>query len=210
MSNTDNSHGHDAATSGPPSAEVIKRGYEEDRYDAKSVISVPLLVVMFFVLAFGTVSILFAIYSKPNPADPMAYPGRDWSKKTVNERISETQARTRPEPLKLRYRDPRAITSIEIEGVNSPEYHAEDLLPNKDTYPDLYKRGPERISLDQSMTLDDKTLARLLPSRETASRPATSQFAPSGANAGRGAEESPVTVKELPQQTAPQPKGGKQ
>ena len=38
---------------GPPTDAVIKRGYEEDGYDNKSVIGVPILVIVFFVLAFS-------------------------------------------------------------------------------------------------------------------------------------------------------------
>ena len=39
----------DHDTSGPPAPEVIARGYEEDVYDTKTVLSVPALVVFFFV-----------------------------------------------------------------------------------------------------------------------------------------------------------------
>src|SRR4051812_36506717 len=61
-------------TSGPPAPEVIKRGYEEDVYDSKTVLSVPLLVILFFVLAFGTVSVIFYFIAYPKNGDPNAHP----------------------------------------------------------------------------------------------------------------------------------------
>ena len=63
----------DHDVSGPPAADTIARGHEIDAYDTTSVMSVPLLVVLFFVLAFGTVSVIF-YFIFPNPADPQAHP----------------------------------------------------------------------------------------------------------------------------------------
>src|SRR5262245_3651128 len=44
---------------GRPDPESVKLGYEVDRYDRTSVISVPLLVIVFFVAAFGATTWLF-------------------------------------------------------------------------------------------------------------------------------------------------------
>ena len=53
---------------GPPSAEATRLKYEPDRYDATSVISVPILVIVFFVLAFGTTTVLFWYFTRQNKA----------------------------------------------------------------------------------------------------------------------------------------------
>ena len=75
--------------SGPPPAETIARGHEIDKYDTTSVLSVPLLVVLFFVLAFGTVSIVF-YFIAPSPSDPNVNPqARDWNKEEINERRAQ-------------------------------------------------------------------------------------------------------------------------
>src|SRR5262245_37438289 len=78
----------DHAPMGPPSEETIKRGYEADTYDAKSVISVPLLVILFFVLAFGTVTVIFRFIADPKP-DQRAHPyAAERNKRPLNERLA--------------------------------------------------------------------------------------------------------------------------
>ena len=85
---------------GPPQS-VIQRGYEADGYDAKSVISVPVLVIGFFVLAFTCVTILFS-YFRHRPDDPLANPQAvEANSKSLNEQIAATPKRGRPEPLKI-------------------------------------------------------------------------------------------------------------
>src|SRR5580698_10287950 len=79
MSDTTNPHGGSTPRSptdphaGAVDPAAIKRGHEIDTYDTKSVLSVPLLVVLFFVLAFGTVTIVFSFVSK-SEVDPKANP----------------------------------------------------------------------------------------------------------------------------------------
>src|SRR5262245_45069710 len=91
----------EADRGGGPSAAVIARGYEEDGYDPKSVISVPILVIGFFVLAFTSVTILFA-YFRHAPANPMANPQTvEDNSRELMERINSTPKRGRPEPLQL-------------------------------------------------------------------------------------------------------------
>ncbi len=55
----------DHSSFGPPPQEVIKRGYEADYVDTKTVLSVPILVVVFFVLAFATVTGIFSFIAFP-------------------------------------------------------------------------------------------------------------------------------------------------
>lgn len=210
--------------SGPPSAEVIARGYEADTYDMKSVLSVPLLVLLFFVLAFGTVTIIFSFIAYPKGGvNAKAHPGAaERNKAPLNERLGRIQRggevdQPRLEPLKLRSGNSRAITRPELsvaEG-NSPELHPEDLIPTKDRFPALYASGDGKYGLDKTMSLADAELKTLFPVQKDGTKPASSLHVPSAANAGRGAEESCVVLPGTPQipaggtSQAPPPKGGK-
>lgn len=191
----------DHAPHGPPSKEVIDRGYEEDVYDARTVLSVPLLVILFFVLAFGTVSILFAFIAHPKPSGKAHPAAAEANRRAINERLKDNyrgpengEGQPRLEPLKVRDGQSRAITRPELpvsEG-NSPELHPEDLRVSKDKFPALYNTGPNKYGLDRTMELPSEALAKLFPARQgtNASRPLNSQHTPTAANAGRGAEES--------------------
>jgi hypothetical protein len=184
--------GDDHGRAGPPADAVIKRGYEEDGYDAKSVISVPILVVVFFVLAFGTVTIMFA-YFRESPVDPMAQPQTvEDNSRGLNERIASTPERGRPEPLKMldgRGANPRAITRPPLAEGNPPEYHPEDIRPSLENTPALYETKwvvrdqVARVSLDEARELVKKGTA--LKARPGAVRPRDSYQVPSGSNAGR-------------------------
>ena len=226
MATTNPNPAHDDhAPSGPPSAEVIARGYEADGYDTKSVLSVPLLVVVFFVLAFITVTIIFSFIAG-TVADPKANP---WAvarnKAPLNERLGRTERgskdvdQPRLEPLTVRRGGDQARAKNEpllAEG-NSPQLHPEDLIPTKDRFPELYANGQNRYGLDRTMTLSDEALKTLFPVQAGGARPADSQHVPTAANAGRGAEESVVAAPTLPKIPAPapapvpppNPKGGK-
>lgn len=218
----------DHDTSGPPAPEVIARGYEEDVYDAKTVLSVPLLVVLFFVLAFGTVTVLFSIYSKPT-VDPNANPqAKARNEKALNERIGKIGRgrevdQPRLEPLRERTGDARAITRPEKPGVNSPELHPEDLIPNKEHYPELYKTADGVTPLDVTLALTDEQLkgnSRFKSANVPAPHEAARQVS-GGASAGRGPDSAPPQVpaakdapKDNPKTPTPAPnpkeKGGKQ
>ena len=195
----------DHDTSGPPSAEVIARGYESDGYDNTSVLSVPLLVLLFFVLAFGTVSVIFYFIAYPKP-DPRAHPAAaERNKAPLNERMARLGRgkevdQPRLEPLKLRSGDARAIPRPELSVAdgNSPELHPEDLRPTKDRFPALFAGGPGKMGLDATLAKSDAELARLFPVQKKDGQPAAkepnSRHLPTAANAGRGAEDSKAEV----------------
>jgi hypothetical protein len=186
----------EADRGGGPPASVIKRGYEADGYDARSVIGVPILVIVFFVLAFTSVTIMFA-YFRHTPVDPMAHPQAvKAGEKSLAERIGDTPARGRPEPLKRldpRGGDPRAITRPALAEGNPPEFHPEQIRPSPENTPTLYetKRIDEkfsRIPLDDAaaLALALKAKGEFMKVREGATDPTASSDAPSGSNAGRG------------------------
>lgn len=203
----------DHAPMGPPSDETIRRGYEADVYDAKSVISVPLLVILFFVLAFGTVTVIFRFIAYPKPdqrAHPSAY---ERNKRPLNERLAgighdgqggkSTREQPRLEPLKQRSGGEyaRAITRPETAEGNSPELHPEDLRITKARFPELYQTGGGKVPIDKVMDLGDSQLKALFPVQSDGTQPIGSQHVPTAANAGRGADESEVILP-----TAPEPK----
>ncbi len=226
MTTTNPTPAHDDhAPSGPPPAEVIARGYEADGYDTKSVLSVPLLVVVFFVLAFGTVTVIFSFISPTSP-DPKAHPGAvARNKEPLDKRLerihrgSKDVDQPRLEPLTVRRGGDQARATNEpllAEG-NSPQLHPEDLNPTKDRFPELYAAGQNRYGLDKTMALGDEALKSLFPVQAGGAKPADSQHVPTASNAGRGAEGSVVAVPPLPKIPAPtpapapppNPKGGK-
>ncbi len=187
---------HDAA--GPPPDAVIKRGYEEDRYDSTSVISVPILVIVFFVLAFSTVTVIFRAI-RNTPDDPNANPMLvEDHNRPLNERLEDIHRggkvdQPRLEPLKLRSGDARAITRPPEEQGNSPELHADDLWPSPERTPALYNAGwiekdkVARLALDDAMkAAASGKLTSLFGAQKPATELPTPTELPTAANAGRG------------------------
>lgn len=217
MSSTN--HGHEGPALGGPDQDTVKRGYEADTYDAKSVLSVPFLVVLFFVLAFGTVTLLFRWLAYP-AGDPNAHPGAvARNKVSLNERLGRIQRgkevdQPRLEPLRIRTGDKdesRAITRPEAKEGNSPELHPEDLIPSKDRYPELFKSEATKYGLDRTLELTDAALEKLFPVAKAGTKPGSSLTAVTGSNAGRGVSpalpkvEAPVKQPEAPKKDAPVP-----
>lgn len=192
-----------------PDPEAIARGHEADGYDPVSVWSVPLLVVLFFVLAFVSTTILF-YYLAPSPERPDTHPlAAERNKAPLEERLARITRggevdQPRLEPLRIRTGDAQAITRPEAPVGNSPEIHPEDLRPSPTTTPDLYRSGwldanksAARVTIDQAMRL---SLERnLLPARREAMTPWRSTQLPTSANAGR----SQVGKKPVPEDHRP-------
>ena len=195
MSTTNPQHGSapladDHGASGPPAAETIARGHEIDAYDTTSVISVPLLVVLFFVLAFGTVSVIF-YFIFPTQEDPTAHPmAVERSKQGVSERHENI-----PSPRQDNFREleghTRSITSRERPGVNSVNLHPEDIRANPINTPALYKNGwvdpgksVARISIDEALALAAQNKDnKILPVSKTPDQLRGSVHVPTAANA---------------------------
>lgn len=187
---------------------AIKRGHEADHYDAKSVLSVPLLVILFFVLAFGVVSLVFSYirYSEPDPkANPWAVKQNE---PPLNERINRIHRggevnQPRLEPLRQRTGDARAITRPETETGNSPELHPGDIIPSKTNTPELYESGwiddnhtLAKIPIDKAMSV--AVQKNLFPTQEAGTSPPVSSKVPTEANAGRGFGDSEAIPPKLP------------
>ncbi len=192
---------HDRA--GPPDAAVIARGYEADTYDRNSVISVPILVLTFFFLAFVTVTIMFK-YMEPTPNDPNAHPlAVNRNNPDLNDRMRRIHRggevdQPRLEPLKLRAdekdKPARGITRPELPTGNSPELHPEDIRPSPENTPALYRKTDGRIPLDEAMDAALKN-GTLLKAAKDGHAPVPFFEGPTAANAGRGLPAHAAEVK---------------
>lgn len=192
---------HDGPVVTPPDPQVLTRGHEADVYDPASVWSVPILVVVFFVLAFVTTTILF-YYLAPTPERPDAHPlAVERNRAPLEERLARISRgkevdQPRLEPLRIRTGDARAITRPEAPVGNSPEIHPEDLRPSPTTTPDLYRahwldtnRTAARVTIDDAMRLVLEK--NLLPVSKDAMPPLRSTQLPTAANAGRTPVSAP-------------------
>jgi hypothetical protein len=202
----------DDSTHGAVDPASIRRGHEVDAYDTKIVLSVPALVVVFFVLAFVTVSIVFHFVSQPE-VDPRANPmAVKRNSEPLNDRLNRIHRggevdQPRLEPLRLRGPNERVITSPELPTGNSPELHPEDIVPSPENTPELYKtgwvgpgKGHARISIAEAMTVMAKDQDKLLPAvkQGQGTEPPTTVHTPSESNAGRGASQATAGPPALP------------
>lgn len=200
--------------------QAIRRGHEVDSYDTRSVLSVPALVLFFFVLAFTVVTIVFSFISK-SEVDPSANP---WAVKQneapLNDRLSDIHLggavnQPRLEPLVTRQGWQQSITSMPTPHGNSPEIHPEDVVPSEKNTPELFEKGATadkqfvRIPLEEAMKMAESG-NKLFPVRKGATEPLKTPHLPSESNAGRGFGPSEVRTPASVQPEAPkaeQPKG---
>lgn len=197
---------------GAPSPEAVRQGYEPDGYDTTSVVSVPILVVVFFVLAFVTTSILFAYFTRSQDYSddhPMAAAR---NKAPLSERIGRINRggevdHPRLEPLRVREGDSRAITRPEAKSGNPPYLYPEDSRAEPGRTPELYRTGKveganySRVSLATVIGAADKNL---FPKQKAGTAPRPKWEEPTAANAGRGF--GPSTAEPPPLPNPPEPK----
>jgi len=195
----------------------MKRGYEPDGYHTPSVLSVPVLVVVFFVLAFATTTVLFAFFSK-SVIDPNAHPmASDRNNVELNERLKRINHgaevdQPRLEPLRTRTGNNRAITRPEeANGENPPYLYPEDNRADAARTPELFRAGwgdkeKKFAHVPLSSVLTGEVPA-LFPVQAHGSKPLTSSHLPTAANAGRGAEHSTAEPPALPAVDAKHPAG---
>ncbi len=195
-----------------PSADTVARGYEEDVYDSRTVLSVPILVVLFFVLAFGTVTTLFGFIAYP-VVNSKAHPAAaERNKDSLNDRFARLnrgpkngEGQPRLEPLRMRSGESRGITQPELPYGNSPELHPEDIRPSPERFPTMYSGGG-RAGLGSFMGLNNQALGQLFPTQKGARLLLPSEHVPSLANAGRGDSEAMVILPERSLVADPAPK----
>lgn len=204
---------------GRPSPEALKLGYEPDGYHTGSVVSVPVLVVVFFVLAFGCTTGLFLVFSKA-PTDPAAHPlAVERNKAELGDRLkrigrgSEVD-QPRLEPLRVRTGSSRSITRPEDPNGNNPPYvHPEDSRADADRTPELFRAGwadaDRKVAQVPLSAVLDGAVPKLFPLQDAGSRPISSTHLPTGSNAGRGAEHSEAVMPKVPQVPSSAPEAKK-
>jgi hypothetical protein len=184
-------HADNHDVSGPPAPATIARGHEVDSYDATSVFSVPLLVVLLFALAFVTVTVIF-YFIAPSTVDPGAHPqAAEQNSADLNTRMGRIHRggevdQPRLEPLRTRSGDLRAITRPELPTGNPPELHPEDLRPSPTNTPALYRGGAGKLTIDEAMEAALKKDKNYLPHAAAQSKAQDSAHRPTASNAGRG------------------------
>jgi len=194
---------------GKPSAEALRLGYEPDGYHALSVVSVPVLVIVFFLLAFGTTTVIFYFVNKTMSSDPSAHPmAAERNAAPLNDRLkrigngSETD-QPRLEPLRTRSGNSRAITRPEDpNGENPPYMYPEDNRADPARTPELFRIGwADKDHHFAHVPLNDVMagqVANLFPVQKNGSKPLSSSHRPTAANAGQGAEHSQAEMPKLP------------
>ncbi len=172
---------------------AIKRGYEDDVKDIRGTLVMPLAVVVFFLIALGTVATLFAFFM-----------GSDQPRPPLNDRIADVGKdpgsagpQPRLEAIRTREAGDNAFPKLELTPpggsryANSPEYHAEDL--RADRQPLLQRTEGGRLPIDKA--LETAVKGGLFPAQKDVTPVADMIHSPTAANAGRGAGDA----------TAPEP-----
>ena len=186
---------------------AIARGHEADGYDTASVVSVPLLVIGFFLTAFVVTTGVFWYATKREAADPNTHPeAAARNAEPLNTRLNRIYRggevdQPRLEPLVLREDGSQTYSRKPLAQGNSPQIHPEALRVSKENTPALYVAGwvdqgkkIARIPIDEAMKVALKDKDGVLKAAKTDTKPVESQFRPSAANAGRGAGESKVVA----------------
>jgi hypothetical protein len=201
----------DSGGGGGVDPEAIRRGHEKDVYDTASVVSVPLMVVGFFVLGFAVTTAIFW-YVTSQGGDPEAHAAATARNAApLNERLGRIHRggeidQPRLEPLVLREEGSTVFPRQPLRQGNSPQIHPEQIRVSRENTPALYESGwldkgkVARIPIDEAMKIaaeKDVLKARVEEYRATPWR-----FLPTAANAGRGAGSSTV------QPPKPAPKNG--
>jgi hypothetical protein len=204
----------DSAGGGGVNAAAIRAGHEPDAFYVKPILSIPLAVVVTFVIAFGVVTVIFA-FVMVSRADPTAHPAIvKENEKPINDQLAGIDRKgangnpnvksdnSRNEANQLLEESGQTITRFPLKnGYNSPVLHAEDVNPalRPDKVPGLTTAAPGTgtVTIDKAMADaggDQKT--SLVPVRKDPVKLAGSDPRPTGANAGRGVSPKPPKFPE--------------
>jgi hypothetical protein len=207
------SDSHNKPDVGNVNPEALRLGHEPDEFSLGPVMSVPVVVVLFFAASFGVVSLLFYFVNpmKRLFAPPAVYP---LAEKLSEEPINERLARINLDKGTVRQPRLEGLRRIETEEGdqppfsrtftplppgpdtgNSPEFHPEDLLPTSDyarrlqlesfTWSDKAKEIA-RIPVTQAMKLVVSEKMLKVQDKPVDVSPTRSWTRPKMSNAGRG------------------------
>jgi hypothetical protein len=226
--NFDYHHGDEPPT-GVPAADVVRQGHEPDKFYVKPILAVPAAVVLFFVIGFIVTTLVFRNVNTPIEVDkspnPLAVARNSADLNKRLDRIGiEKDGQPRLEGLRMRdngsSKDEPANamtttqTPLPVRDGNSPEYHPEDLRPDRWVDPVtghkplmeygwIEKDKIARMPIDKAiaLALSMKTLPTQANPVDPNAVPAGNR--PKASNSGRGIAPSQVpTAKAEPTKAA--------
>lgn len=185
---------------------AIAAGHEPDVFAVKPIFSIPVAVVITFIVCFGVTTVLFFSFFRERSPDPLAHPeAKARSDAALNDRLSRTDRQgedkndrrevdqPRLEPLRRLENNGQTITQMPLPRGNSPWLHAEDIRP--DRVEGLQKAGyvgtdkkVARIPIEDAIRLatEKKDGNTVLPVAKDAPKRIGSGEKPSASNAGQG------------------------
>lgn len=167
-------HDHDVDKPGT-NPEALTAGHEADRFDARGIVMVPVIVVIMAAFAFVVVTALFGTFDfgKLDTTQVQSPQAAEQATKPYNERvatISSTDPHAKSVEPRLEYMkkiddsrngkaaDPAYVRSFQpAENGNSPEMTPQDLYPNRYTDPITGKK----LLLDYEYVNKEKGVARI-------------------------------------------------
>ncbi len=207
--------------------QAVRAGHEPGAFAVRPIMSIPLAVVVAFVIAFTVAAGVFAYFMGSIRDNPLAHPEAiSRGDAPLNERLEridregmhDSEAKKskfrevdqpRLEPLKRRANNGQVTTQPELPSGNSPEIHPEEIHPTR--VPALHQAGYvgndkkfARIPIDDAMKIAVAN-KEILPVRKEPSNPLKSYQKPTAASAGRGVLPPPPKV-EAKKEAAPAPK----
>jgi len=175
---------------------VMKAGHEPDLASGKSIVPVPLAVLAFFVIAFGTTTALVAWVLIPGKLDKLANPQAvKQNSADLNTRIGridhdpkKQEQQPRLEWIRETNLDDQAVNFTAqptIKG-NSPEFHPEDLRPTGKYASELGLDSNDKgmIPIEFAMKIAAEKAKGILPVAEKPVDPTTDPFRPKVSNGG--------------------------
>jgi hypothetical protein len=183
---------------------ALRAGHEPDAFYVKPILSIPLAVVVAFVIGFAVAAGAFAYFrAEARKPDPFAHPEEvARNAQSLNEQLLRTERagfsnnpvregdQPRLEPLRRREGDGLFYARTEMPTGNSPEIHPEDIRPDRVAalqragYVDHDKKFA-RIPIADAMKVAVGN-KELFPVQKSASKPVATADRPSASNGGQG------------------------
>lgn len=178
----------------------LRAGHEPDTFYVKPILSIPLAVVVTFVIAFAVAAAVYAYFATNRP-DPLENPmAAERGKVPLNERLTRIDRagqdkdrrpevdQPRLEPLRRLENEGKMLAQPPLPAGNSPELHPEDVRAGRAA--ELQKAGwvdkdkVARIPIEDAM----KAAAHkkdFFPVQKDAKRPGGTDVRPSASNGGQ-------------------------
>jgi hypothetical protein len=208
--NGSSGHGHDEPALGAVNPEAIAAGHEPDNtFAVKPIMSIPLAVVVTFVIAFSVAAGAFTYFNRTT-SEPFAHPEAiAQNAKGTNARLDRIERaglrenklrefdQPRLEPLRRLEKDGMFYVRVPMPQGNSPEIHPEEIRPDRVSELNGKAAFADKDHKFAKLPIEDaiKLAAadkNMFPVAKGASKPVPTADRPSASSGGRG------TVPALP------------